>query len=53
MLDSTPYADLNFDFNGVNTKAFINKFSVQVGNDKPTETKLLLSPDNDLTKMIR
>jgi len=53
MIDSTPYADLNFDFNGVNTKAFINKFSVQVGNDKPTETKLLLTPDNDLTKMIR
>lgn len=53
MLDSTPYADLNFDFNGVNTKAFINKFSVQIGNDKPVETKLLLTPDNDLTKMIR
>lgn len=53
MIDSTPYADLNFDFNGVNTKAFINKFSIQVGNDKPTETKLLLTPDNDLTKMIR
>lgn len=53
MLDSTPYADLNFDFNGVNTKAFINKFSVQIGNDKPTETKLLLTPDNDLTKYIR
>lgn len=53
LLDATPYADMNFDFNGVNTKAFINKFSVQIGNDKPTETKLLLTPDNDLTKMIR
>lgn len=53
MIDSIPYADLNFDFNGVNTKAFISKFSFQVGNDKPTETKLLLTPDNDLTKYIR
>lgn len=53
MLDSTPYADLNFDTQGINVKAFVNEFTLQVGNDEPQSVKLLLTADNDLTKFIR
>lgn len=52
-LDASPYGDLNFDYNGNNFKAFINKFIVVVGNDKPEELKLLLSPSNNLLKLVR
>lgn len=52
MIKQNPFADLAFDFQGVEMSAFIENFLLQIGNDKPQALKLLLSPDNNLLDLI-
>jgi hypothetical protein len=52
MINKNPFADLVFDFQGVQVSAFIENFLLQIGNDKPQALKLLLSPDNNLLDLI-
>lgn len=53
LVDGIEYADMNFDVNGVNLKAFISNYKVNFGQDKPQAIKLLLTADNDLSKLNR
>lgn len=53
LLDSNPYADLQFVVNGVTVKAFINDFKVSIGKNQSQDLKLLLTPDNNLNDFVR
>lgn len=52
LLDSTPYADIWFDFYGVTWKGFIDELSIDAAENSPQTYKLLLSPDNNLLKLV-
>jgi len=52
LIDSTPYADIWFDFYGVTWKGFIDELSIDAAENSPQTYKLLLSPDNNLLKLV-
>lgn len=52
LIDSAPYSDMNANVNGVAMKVFINEISVDEGQNSQQDFKTLLTPANDLTKLI-
>lgn len=53
LIDANRYADMNFNVNGQNFKAFVSSYKCNFATRKPQEVKLLLSWDNDLSKTVR
>lgn len=53
LLDSLPYNEVRFTYLGTLWKLFINEASVDEGMNEAQEFKLLMTPDNDLVKLIR
>jgi hypothetical protein len=52
MVNSTPYADMKANVNGVVVKFFISEITLDESQNSQQEFKTLLSPDNDLTKFV-
>lgn len=52
-IEFSPYADLNFNINGFNWKAFVVDYKINPATGKPQPVKFLLSPDNDMSRSVR
>lgn len=53
MLDTTPYGFIRFTYNNYQFKMFADTISVDIGENSEQEIKGILTPDNDLTQLIR
>lgn len=53
MIDNLPYGFIKFTFNNKQFQMFADTISVDVGENSEQEIKGLLTPNNDLTQLIR
>lgn len=52
-ISSNEYADLNFNINGNNWKAFVVAYKSNPAMGKPQQVKFLLTANNDMSRMVR
>lgn len=48
LLESTPYADIWFNYRGIGLKGFINGITIDAGENSAQQFKLLMTADNNL-----